>query len=423
MTLVSHSFKPTVRLLLIILLFPVDDAPALEQSEIEKALEGLPPEVRQSVRVSSESSDLPAISADDPLSLAVRAASIISGDSDTQNRLFYQCGRQSLRQGRTATARALAARITDYRAALLLLEIAEQEAAKNRPYARELAELAAGMIGMVKPWQAELVLGRLIYVGALLDLEGDAPRIWWESIRDPETRFASGAALMTIESSKTGVFDLARLRAGQDSKTRGKPVPALSDVSRRLFGQALERLASTDARQHEMASALIESGIEVLTLANVPRAELLVDTAVEFFRAGHAEQARRLFGIVENQLAAPHEEQARLMWHVAMLWKLRGRAADLPPLLAQTEEMVRRMDGMHHPFAYAWLSAAMELAGDKEKAMAWLTEAVTSAHENPNPRTGLMGVVEIGLCHARSGRALPMNVYKMLAEMTGVSGQ
>lgn len=394
-----------------------------EQADLEKALEGLPPEIRQSVRVTPESSSLPVVSADDPLSLAVRAASIISGDTDTQNRLLYQCGRQSLRQGRVATARELAARITDYRAALLLLEIAEQESPKDRPKALELMELAAGMTGMVKPWQAELLLARLVYLAALLELEGDAARVWWQSTRDAETRFASGAALMTLESEKTGIFDLARLRAGQDAKTRGKPVPALMEVARRLFSQALDRLASTDTRQQELAKALVDHGIEVLALANVPRAELLVETACEFFQAGHQEQAQRLFSVAENQLAAPHEEQARLMWHVARLWSMRGRAADLPPILAQTEEAVRQMDGMHHPFAFAWLASAMALAGDEEKATALLDEAAISAVGNPNLRTGLTGVVEIGLCHARTGRSLPVNVYKKLAEMTGVSGQ
>ncbi|HCN77404.1 MAG TPA: hypothetical protein DIT13_09460 [Verrucomicrobiales bacterium] len=422
MSFISFSLRPAASAALSVLLFQAAAAHARgqDQAGIEKALEGLPPEVRQSVRLQPDGMDLPSASADDPLSLAVRAASLVSGDTETQNRLLHDCGRQAVRQGRTATARELAARLTDYRAALLLLEIAEKEAGKDRGQARGLVMLAAGMTGMIKPWQAELVLARLVHAGALLELEGDVTRVWWESIRDPETRFASGAALMTLESAKTGVFDLARLRSGQDAKTRGKPVPALLEVSRRLFGQALERLASTDARQQALGTALVESGIEVLAISNVPKAEVLVETAVGFFQAGHEDLARRIFSVVEDRLAAPHEEQARLMWHVARLWALRGRASDMPPLLAETEAAVRRMDGMHHPFAFAWLAAALELAGEKDKAAALLDEAVTSAAENPNRRTGLAGAVEISLCHARTGRVLPENVNKKLAEMAGL---
>jgi hypothetical protein len=385
---------------------------------IDKALEGLPPEVRRDVRLVPERPPLPPVDAADPLALAVLLALQISGDSETRDRHLYQCGSQALAQGRLATARELAARIADHRAGLLLLDLAEAE--DNPARAREWLDLATGLPALVKPRQAEQLLARLIFVGRLLGRDETVTAAWWQALRDPLMRFTTTAALLAQDSAAGGVFDLPRLRAAaQDPAVRGRPAPGLHDTARRLFRQALDRLASSDLQQQSLADGLVHAAFEVLTLSRVAHAELLVEFAATFYEAGHEAQSRRLFSRAEELLGAPHEAQARLLYHFARLWRLRGRAADLEPLLAQAEAHVRGMEAMHHPFALAWLAAAQAQAGRDETAQALLVEAARACVENPNRRTALTGAIEICLCQARTGQTLPPGVFERMAALAG----
>lgn len=398
-------------------------AASQDAAGIEKALDGLPPEVRSSVRLVPEDPGLPIATAADPLPLALRLSMQISGDDDLRNRLLHQCGRQALAQGSLETARSIAARITDYRAALLLLDLCEHAAESgDAARARQLLDLAAGMTQLVKPWQAELILARLVYACALLELDAAMTTAWWDAIKDPEARLDAGARLMALESARTGVFDLPRLRAEQSRHGRAKPLPGLHETSRRLFAQALSRLEAEDARQRQVGTGLVDAACEVLALSHVARAALLVETAADFLKAGREDISKRLFQIAEKNLGAPHEEHMRLIYLITRLWHLRGDAGRMTALVDGGEERLRQMEPMYLPYGLAWLAAAHELAGQSEKAASMLEEAALAALENPNRRTGLAGAVEICLCHARTGRPLPENVYKKLAEMAGLPG-
>lgn len=395
-------------------------ADAQDQAGIDKALEGLPAEVRREVRLVPERPPLPPVDATDPLSLAVRLALQISGDRETRDRQLFQCGRQALVQGRLATSREVAARIGDHRAGLLLLDLAEAEAETHPARARELLDLATGLPALVKPWQAELLLARLVFVGRLLSRDEAVTAAWWQALRDPPVRFSTTAALLTQESAGTGIYPLASLRAaGQDPAVRGRPIPGLHDTARRLFRQALDRLESSDRQQQALADGLMEAALEVLTLSRVAHAELLVEFAATFYQGGHEAQARRLFSRAEERLGAPHEAQARLLYHLAKLWRLRGRAADLTTVLEQAEAQARGMEAMHHPFAFAWLAAAQAQAGNDRAEQALLIEAARACAENPNRRTALAGAVEICLCQAYTGRPLPAGVFEVLSALVG----
>ena len=383
---------------------------------VEKALEGLPPEVRRQVRLVPEPSPGTSATSDDPLDVAIRLALQISGDNETRDRHLHLCGRQALAQGRLATARDVAARIGDHRAGLLLLDLAEVEASQNPARARELLDLAASLPARLKAWQAESLLARLISTGSLLGCSEAVIEAWWQALRDPAARYVATATLLAQASAGSGTFDLAGLRAaGQDPTVLGRPVPGLHEVARRLFDQALDRLASSDPHQLAEGQKLLEAALEVLTLSRVAHAELLLETSVRFFEAGHQAQARQLFGRAEGRLGAPHEQQARLLCQFARLWRLRGRAGDLQPVLEQAEADARRMEVMHHPFAFAWLAAAHAEAGDDVRAKSLLDEAVHACRNNPNRRTALAGAVEICLCQARTGRPLPAGLLEGLA--------
>lgn len=403
-------------LLLLATVFARADAP--DAAGIGKALEGLPPEVRREVRLVPDRPSLPPAAAGDPLALAVHLALQISGDRETRDRQLFQCGRQALAQGRLATARELAARISDHRAGLLLLDLAEAEPEPKR--AREWLDLAAGLPALVEPWQAEQLLARLVFVGRRLDRDEAVTSTWWQALRDPGTRYAATAALLTQESAGTGIYDLASLRAaGQDPAVRGRPAPGLHDTARRLFRQALDRLASSDRQQQALGDGLIDAALEVLTLSRVAHAELLVESAATLYEAGHEAQARRLFSRAEERLGAPHEAQARLLYQMAKLWRLRGRAADLTAVLEQAEIQARGMEAMHHPFAFAWLAAAHAQAGDDAAAQRLLAEAARACVANPNRRTALTGAIEICLCQARTGRSFRAGVFEEMAALAG----
>ena len=399
-------------------------ADAKDQAGIERALEGLPAEVRREVRLVPDRPSLPPADAADPLTLAIRLALQISGDRETRDRELFQCGRQALAQGRLATSREVAARISDHRAGLLLLDLAEAEAEQQPKRALELLDLATGLPALVKPWQAEQLLSRLVYVGRLLDREDSLTSAWWQALRDPGARYVATAALMTQESAETGVYPLANLRAaGQDPAVRGRPEPGLHDTARRLFRQALDRLASKDRQQQALGDGLIDAALEVLTLSRVAHAELLVESAVTFYEAGHETQAQRLFRRAEERFGAPHEAQARLLYQMARLWRLRGRAADLTAVLEQAETQARGMEAMHHPFAFAWLAAAQAQLGNDAQVQRLLADAVRACTENPNRRTALSGAIEICLCQARTGRPLPDAVFAGLASLAGSTAE
>jgi len=411
-------FVPPAAAALLLLPTAFARADAQDQAGIDKALEGLPPEVRREVRLVPDQPSLPPAAAGDPLALAVRLALQISGDRETRDRQLFQCGRQALAQGRLATARELAARISDHRAGLLLLDLAEAETDPKR--AGEWLDLATGLPALVKPWQAEQLLARLVFVGRLLGRDEAVTSNWWQALRDPGARYVATASLLTQESAETGIYNLASLRAaGQDPAVRGRPAPGLHDSARRLFRQALDRLASSDRRQQDLGDGLIEAALEVLKLSRVAHAELLVESAVTLYESGHEAQARRLFSRAEERLGAPHEAQARLLYQMARLWRLRDRAADLTAVLEQAEAQARGMEAMHHPFAFAWLAAAQVQAGRDDAAQRLLAEAARACTENPNRRTALSGAIEICLCHARTGRPLPAGVLEEMAALAG----
>lgn len=384
-----------------------------QDAEVQKALSGLPPEVLKHTRLTPPALSAPTFSAGEPLAIALYLSGRITGDEDVKNRMQYECGLQALRQGRNATARELAAQMTDYRAALLLLEIAEKEVRTDRPHALEMMKTAAGLVRLTKPWQADLVLARLCITGTMLEQDETLITTWWKAIRDDETRRMATIGALAWSAGKTGVFDLAALKAERERFGATKPMPRLLETARRLFDLALEQKKSADAADHQKARALVDAALEVLTLSNVVRAELLLDVAADFWKAGDQETSQELFEMAEKTFGAPHEEMARLNYKLVKLWHLRGRAEMMRPVLEEAEKKARELEPMYRPFAYSWLAAAWELAGDAPRAAALDLEAMQEAVSNDNPRTGMVGAIHLCLSHASTGRDLSKEVLEL----------
>lgn len=392
-----------------------------QDADVEKALSGLPPEVLKHTRLAPSVPSVARLSANDPLAAAIHLASLIAGDEDVKNRTRYECGLQALRQGRGATARELASQMTDFRAALLLLAIAQKEASADPSLARELMQTASGMVRMLKPWQADLVLARLAVVGTLLHHDPAAVSFWWGSIKDEETQRMATIGTLALAAAPSGVFDLGALKAERQKYGATKPMPGLLDISRQLFDLALEQLKSQDTAVRAKAFGLVEAATEILKISNVVRAELLLDASADFWKAGHQDISRQLFELAEASFGAPHEEMVRLNYKLVYLWQLRGRAEMMRPIVEKAEEQARSLESMYRPFAYSWLAASWQLVGDAERAASLDLEAINEAATNVNPRTGIVGAVQICLCHARTGRDLPTPVLESATRMASGS--
>jgi hypothetical protein len=392
-----------------------------QDAGVEKALSGLPQEVLEHIQLAPPTISVAHLTAEDPLAVSIYLSHKISGDEDVKNRVQYECGLQALRQGRNATARELASQMTDYRAALLLLNIAEKETSKDREHSLKLMEAAAGMVRLVKPWQADLVLSHLCRVATLLEQDEAMILNWWQSINDEETKRMASIGALSVNAQKTGVFDLAALKAERAKYGATKPMPGLLDISRNLFDLALSKVTSEDPAERGRAANLVNAATEILKISNVVRAELLVDAAADFWKAGDQETSRKLFELAEAGFGAPHEQMARLNYKLVYLWSLRSKADVLKPVIEKAEKQARELEQMYRPFAYSWLAESWLLIGDKEHSNDLLNEAEIDAVSNVNPRTALVGMIEICLCHAYTGKHLPEKAMASAKRMA--SGQ
>lgn len=386
---------------------------AQQDPGIAKALEGLPDEVRSQVKLTPDRAAAFTIDPADPITAAVHFASRMSGDDDLRNRSLYRVGQRAVRQGRHALARELAATITDFRAALLLAEMAGDVAKKDAVRAQEWWDLATSMARLVKPWQAESIASRLVISGHLMELGEAKIAPWFQAVRDPHLHFTTGAEIVAANAARSGSFDLMAYRAERQAIKRDIPLPGLLDVARRLLDAAVSYAKKPEA------AALTRAAIEVLRDSNVTHAELVIEAAAKLFLAGEEDLAKEAFTAVEKLLGGPPDEVSRLHYHMACLWQARGQGSTLSLLLERSEKDARALEQMYQPFALGWLGAAWEKLGDKAKGEALTLAAAESAKANVNPRMRHLGAFEISLCHAATARPLSPNVAKLLHEIDG----
>lgn len=386
---------------------------AQQDPGVAKALEGLPEEVRSQVKLTPDAPAVFTLDPADPITAAVHFASRMSGDDDLRNRSLYRAGQQAVRLGRHASAREIASTITDYRAALLLTDLAEAQAPKDPVRAQEWWSLAASMTKLVKPWQAESIASQLVISGHLMGLGQEKISPWFQAILEPNLHFTTGAEIVAADAARSGTFDLAAYRAERQHIKRDVPLPGLLEVARRLLDAAVMRAKKPEA------ATLTRAALEVLRDSNVTHAELVVEAAARLYLAGEQELAKEAFIAVEKHLGAPPDEVSRLHYQMACLWQARGQGSTLSLLLERSEKDARALEQMYHPFALVWLGAAWEKLGDKAKSETLSCAAAESAKTNVNPRMRDLGAFEISLCHAATARPMSPNVAKLLHEIDG----
>ena len=391
-------------------------ASAVEDSEINQALEGLPPEVREHVRLAPPREAPFNLDAADPLKAAVYSATHIRGDDDLRNRCFYLASKQALKQGRPALAQEIAEKCTDFRSVLILAELAETISLHDRSKAEELWEQSAKKVSQLKPWQSELVANKLVVTGNAMDLPPAKVGLWFQSIRDPLNRFVTGTEIKAIEAQKSGRFEMGLYRSERQTINIHIPLPGLIEVASRLFDAGLVRYKSSSEDQKKQATDLIRAGLEILAGSNVVHAEQVTALSKRLYEAGQKELAREAFEAIEHILGGPPEEVARLRFHMAALWKARGESKTIIPLLEKSEQEAQLLDSMYQPFAFAWIAAAWTEIGDSERANLLNRKGCEAAIANVNPRIGWQGLFEINLCHAATAHTLSPEVAKILAD-------
>lgn len=389
---------------------------AIEQAEIEKALEGLPAEVRDHVQLAPATAAAPSLDAKDPLKAAIAAALRIQGDDELRHRCLYQAAQQALKQGRPALAQEISDRLQDYRAALILAELAETLSLHDRARAEFTWDQAAQRVSRLKPWQAELVAHKLVTSGHAMDLPAPKIAIWFQSIKDPLNRFVTGAEIKAIEAQESGSFEMGLYRAERRSIEAQVPLPGLLEVASRLFEAGLKRVINASTTEQKRGQELIESGLEILAGSNVVHAEQVLSLSKKLYVQGKVELSRSAFEKVEKILGGPPEEVARLRYLMADLWQARNKAETILPLLEKSEAEARQLESMYQPFAMAWLAAAWEKVGQSKPALNLEIEGCKAALANVNPRIGWMGLFEITLCHAATSRPLPDPLMSLLTE-------
>lgn len=389
---------------------------AIEQAEIEKALEGLPAEVRGHLQLAPPTSPAPSLDAKDPLKAAIAAALRIQGDDELRHRCLYQAARQALKQGRPALAQEISDNLQDYRAVLILAELAETLSLHDRARAEFTWDQAAQRVSRLKPWQAELVANKLVTSGHAMDLTTPKVAIWFQSIKDPLNRFVTGAEIKAIEAQQSGSFEMGIYRAERRSIEVQVPLPGLLEVASRLFEAGLKRGKDTSPAEQKRGQELIESGLEILAGSNVVHAEQVLTLAKKLYLQGKTELSRNAFEKVEKILGGPPEEVARLRYLMADLWQTRNKTETILPLLEKSEVEARQLESMYQPFAMAWLAAAWDKVGQPERALNLEIEGCRAALANVNPRIGWMGLFEVMLCHAVTARPLPDPLISLLKE-------
>ncbi len=389
-------------------------------AEVQKALDGIPAELLPYVVVSKAAAQ-PPVRVEAAMDAAIRLAAQVDGDDDLRDTLLQECGRIAVHRGNLATAEEVAGMIRGHRAALLMLEIAERllaDGASVEPNAKAIGLLnkAGTMLPLLKPWQAQRVLAKLLVTGHRVRVNEALLASWWDQLKDKDARAEVAICLLARRTEEKGAFDHSLFQQEVARLAPNHPVPGYLEAAEDLLEQAEQMI-----QRKQDPQSILMAAFEVLKASNTIHSELLVRWAARFFQTGREDLARLLFERAEKNLGAPHEEVARLYYHVAKLWKIRGVGPAIQPRLDKVEKVVTGFEQVYLPFVCAWLSAAWENADDRQRAARMMSRAVQSAETNPNPRMRLAGIAQICLTRAAIGASLSDDAAALAAECLGTA--
>jgi hypothetical protein len=354
------------------------------------------------------------IDAADPLAAAWLFARQITGDHDVACQQQLRCVKTMIEAGRAEEAARLTRDIPDYRSALGSLHCAEALLeAGRKELALEQMDRVEKLLGVVKPWQQNVIRVRMAAVGAQAGWDDAKIAPWLKPLELEGDRFGARVLVLVRRMLKDKAFDAAGLEELMKQKFAQKnPVPEMVEAAGLLLrlapGKEKER---TDPAQ---MNALISGFETLLSQSQAYPALALLDLAEFWHGRGDVTKARAALARAEPQIGYHLDIGAELYHRMAKLWKLKGTANDVRPFFEKLEVKARALAPMYRPAALVWLGACWQEIGETDRCAVLTEEAVKEASLNPNPRMRLIGGVEVCLCHARNGRPLSAALVRRL---------
>ena len=384
-----------------------------QESAPVEALPGLPPEIAKVISSSAERASETKVQfkATDPLACAVQLAPYITGDVDKVFEYQYKICRAFIEDGRTEDALALATSMEDYRSGLTFLEVAEQTLRKggDRAQAIKLIKTVENQLERYKPWQQEVVRGRLYLAGELLEWQNSSLKDVIDQVSDKGVLAGVHCLSMFRKQVKASSIEAKSFEA--ILKPIIEPTPELLVTSREIFELVLQRLKQGNLTETE---CMIDLAIHITDSSKVQGVDLFLEYAAFFVAAGFESQGMKLYRACKGRFGGNTENVARTQFLLAHLWQVRGKGSEMNQLLEPFETQIRGLAKMYRPYGLAWIAAAWREIGQAERADLCMNAAAKDAETNINPRMRFLGMIDVCLSYAKIKRPLERSLIESM---------
>lgn len=384
-----------------------------QESAPVEALPGLPPEIAKVISSSAERESEPKVpfKTTDPLACAVQLAPYITGDVDKVFEYQYKICRAFIEDGRTEDALALATSMEDYRSGLTFLEVAEQTLRKggDRAQAIKLIKTVENQLERYKPWQQEVVRGRLYLAGELLEWQNSSLKDVIDQVSDKGVLAGVHCLSMFRKQVKASSIEAKSFEA--ILKPIIEPTPELLVTSREIFELVLQRLKQGNLTETE---CMIDLAIHITDSSKVQGVDLFLEYAAFFVAAGFESQGMKLYRACKGRFGGNTENVARTQFLLAHLWQVRGKGSEMNQLLEPFETQIRGLAKMYRPYGLAWIAAAWREIGQAERADLCMNAAAKDAETNINPRMRFLGMIDVCLSYAKIKRPLERSLIESM---------
>ncbi len=350
------------------------------------------------------------IGAEDPLAAAWLFARQITGDHDAACRYQLRCIDAMIKAGRVEAAARLTREISDYRSALGSLRCAEALLENgSRDLALEQMERVEKVLGVVKPWQQNVIRVRMAAVGAQVGWDDARIAPWLKPLEMSGDRFGARALVLVRRMLKQKTFDATGLEELMNEKTaRKNPIPEMVEAAGLLLRLAPDK--EGEKNNPQQMNALLSAFERVLSDSHAYPAPAMLDLAEFWHMRGDHGKARAALARAEPQIGYHLDGGPELYHRMALLWELKGATEEVRPFFEALEVRARALAPMYRPAALAWLGACWREIGELDRGAVLVDEALKEASANPNPRMRLIGCLEICLSHGRTGTPLPASL-------------
>jgi hypothetical protein len=384
-----------------------------QESAPVEALPGLPPEIAKVISSSVERGSEPKVPfiATDPLACAVQLAPYITGDVDKVFEFQYKICRAFMEDGRSEDALALAAKMEDYRSGLTYLDVAEQTLRKggDRTQAIKLIKTVENQLERYKPWQQEVVRGRLYLTGELLEWQNSSLKELLDKVSDKGVLAGVHCLSMLRKQVKASSIEVKNFEA--ILKPIQEPTPELLVTSREIFEFVLQRLKQGNLTDTE---GMIDLAVHIAESSKVQDVDLFLEYAAIYVKAGFEPQGMKLYRACKGRFGGNTEDVAKTQFLLAHLWQARSKGSEMKQLLEPFETQIRGLAKMYRPYGLAWIAAAWREIGEVTRADLCISAAAKDAETNINPRMRFLGMIDICLSYARIKRPLENSLLESM---------